>query len=180
MEADQWEAICQHLDLCFAGEFPDDKADAYATFLAGLDAIDVMGAIHVLAHGGQRFVPSVGEILGVLDEATGPPPFDRAWRALERALSRYGRGNVAYAESALVNQHPAVVGWVRSYGWRRLTREPVNDPDHGGAVMYRLGRSYRDHCSELMLRERAERRGLPGAQRGQLGTGTRELGEGSA
>lgn len=180
MTEQEWETISQHLEHCFAGDFDDHKAEAYATFMGHLGFFDVMTAINELMHRGQRFVPSAGEILGVLDEASGPPSFDRAWRALERAMSRYGLGDAAYAESALVNEHPAVVDWARSYGWRRLTHEPVNDPDYGGAVMHRLGRSYREHCSELRLRERADRRGLPGAQRAQLGVGTRELEEGAA
>jgi len=172
MTRDQWEAICLHLDLAFRGEWDDDRADAYATFLADLDAEQVMAALHVLALGGQTFTPSVGEILGVIDQAHGPPSFDRAWQAVTRALMRLGASdNIAAAERALSGHHPLILDWAQSYGWMRLAREQVNDPDHGGAVMHRLGRSYAEHVADRRLHERAERRGLPGAAHRQLGGG---------
>lgn len=179
MSNEEWEAISLHLDLCFAGEWDDDKADAYWTFMGGLDAAQVMSAIGVLALAGQKFVPSVGEILGVLDAAHGPPPFDGAWRSVSRALGRYGTGDVSRAERTLEGAHPFVLDWARGYGWERLAREPVNDPDFGGAVMHRLGASYRDHVAEARLRDRAGRRGLPGAVTRQVGEPKRQLGEGA-
>jgi len=165
MTEDQWAAICLHLELCFAGEWDDDKADAYAEFLGRLPCEAVTAAIAVLAENGQRWIPTVGEILGVLDRASAPPPFDKAWAYIARALASWGAWHDrAVAERALQGQHPAVLDWARTYGWERLQREEINSPEHGGAIMYRLAKSYAEHCAEYRLRERAERRGLlPGA-----------------
>lgn len=170
MEPDQWEAICLHLDLAFAGEWDDAKGAAYHTFLGHLEADAVMGAVQVLADGGARFTPSVGEILGVLDRLHGPPSFDVAWAAITLAMASYGAWrDVETATRVLqAGSHPAVLDWVETYGWARLAREPVYDPEHGGAVIHRLGKSYTEHVAEYRLRERAERRGLPGAAVHQL------------
>ena len=64
-----------------------------------------------------------------------------------------------------------MLAWVQAYGFERLSREEVNDPQYGGAIMHRLSKSYSEHCAEYRLRERAQRRGLPGAATRQLGEG---------
>jgi hypothetical protein len=172
MTGEEWAFICHHLELCFAGDWDDDRAEAYESFLGELPAEAVSGAIAVLAESGQRFIPSVGEILGVLDKANGPPPFDRAWSLVSRALARAGAWHDrTVAEHALSSQHPAVLAWVQDYGYERLQREEVNDPQYGGAIMHRLSKSYSEHCAEYRLRERAQRRGLPGAHKRQLESG---------
>lgn len=172
MTEEEWDAICLHLDLAFAGEWDDDKADAYATFLGALEASDVMGALHVLAQGGQKFTPSVGEIMGVIDQAHGPPPFDKAWQEVRRAISTWVVwGDRPRARALLGESHPAVLDWLDAYGWDRMRGEEVDSPEYGGAIMHRISKSYGEHVADFRLRERAERRGLPGAPVRQLEEG---------
>lgn len=155
MTSREWQVIAVVLENCWKGEWDEARAAAYYVLLEPFDATDVERALHVLVRNGSPFIPAVAEIVTTI-EATGRahvPTWPEALRQLRRLLPRHSRDLDAGLE-ALAAVHPLLASFVAEYGWRRLALEPIEDPDHGGAVLRRLELSWREHVERRQERER--------------------------
>lgn len=184
MTAQEFADFCAEVDNTFNGDLTDDKAKVFWRHVADLDVSLARAAVNLLVEQGQVWMPTPGEMRAAVRMlvAPGAPPFSEAWPVIAAALDRHG-GRTRYAESpeaarrartALVAEVAAQLGegparWVeRTMG--RLMREPVNDPEHGGKVIGRLGKEYEESCRQT-------------AEDGQVGlalerAGARSLGDG--
>ena len=153
MTEDEWDVLSNRIDNVFAGEWDDDRIEAFWPFLRHYSVDEVYVAVVAMARDGQRFAPTLADFLSYLEPPNGAPPFHEAWGIVSRALRR-SLAHPTTVHELLEGEHPTVVGWVRAYGAQRLLLEPSNDPDHGGAVMYRLAQSYREHAEHSRARER--------------------------
>lgn len=132
------------LDGGWPGDFTEEDERAYFFLLSDFSAAAVMGALRALR--GRKFRPAASEIMEALSpEDAGTPTFDELVRLLydpRGVLNVRVRGTVdtnpAYrrdVEAAVTERlegvHPAVGGFVRSFGVYRLRHLDVEDPDEG-------------------------------------------------
>lgn len=74
----QWEAFCGLMEEAWPGEFDDTAARSYRLLLDGIEPERVVGALRSLLVGGQRFRPSVSELLAAVRHDPSRPTFDEA------------------------------------------------------------------------------------------------------
>lgn len=151
MTEDEWDVISRQIDNVFAGEWDDDRIEAFWPYLRPYSADEVAVAVLAMARDGQRFAPTLADFLAYL-EPDSVPTFLEAWRIVTDVLRR-SRGHPTVVLQLVEGEHPVVGSWIRAYGAQRLLLEPINDPDHGGAVMHRLAESYREHATMSRRRE---------------------------
>lgn len=155
MTSREWQLIAVVLENCWKGEWDEARAAAYFVLLEPFEAAEVERALHVLVRNGSPFIPAVAEIVTAIEAAgrTGVPTWPEAFRHLRRLLPRHARDQAAGLD-ACEAVHPLLASFVAAYGWRRLALEPVDDPDHGGAVLRRLELSWQEHVERSQERER--------------------------
>jgi hypothetical protein len=159
MRLDEWLPIAAVLENGWrhAGEPWDDaKANAYFVLLADFDAAEVERALHLLVRNGSPFVPAVAEIVTAIESGrrAGVPTWPEALGLIRKAIVRHGRTGQDRGVAMLSDAHPLVASFAATYGWSRLCGEPIDDPDHGGAVLRRLEVAYTEHVERMRDRER--------------------------
>lgn len=155
MTSREWQLIAVVLENCWKGEWDEARAAAYFVLLEPFDVADVERALHVLVRTGSPFLPTVAEIVTAVEarEGSAEPTFAEAFRHLRRLLPRHARDHEAGLR-ACAEVHPLLASFVAAYGWRRLSLEPVEDPDRGGAVLRRIERSWEEHVERQHERRR--------------------------
>ncbi|MDO8209273.1 hypothetical protein [Conexibacter sp. CPCC 206217] len=155
MTSREWQLIAVVLENCWKGEWDEARAAAYFVLLEPFDAADVERALHVLVRNGSPFIPAVAELVSAIEAGAraAVPTWPEAFHHLRRLLPRHARDHDAGLR-ALEQVHPLLASFVAAYGWRRLALEPVEDPDHGGAVLRRIELTYADHVARQQERER--------------------------
>jgi hypothetical protein len=165
--AAEWGTFASVLELTFKGdELADPEAEAaYQAQLGGLDVGLAEAAVNLLVEDGQTWMPMPGEFMAAARRLERPdaPPWSEAWPVVRRAMARHAlaltNGRRPAALEALVADVDEQLGegparWV-GRTWERLLREPVNDPDVGGAVLKRLGDEYAEACRQAAEDRRA-------------------------
>ncbi|ADB50184.1 hypothetical protein [Conexibacter woesei] len=169
----EWQLIAVVIENCWKGEWDDARSASYFILLEPFDAADVERALHLLVRGGSPFIPAVAEIVTAIESGrrVAAPTWHEALGHIRRVLPRHTRDHAA-GITAFERIDPLLASFVATYGWRRLALEPVDDPDHGGAVLRRLEHAYDAHVARQLERERhglalemVERRRLAGPRR---------------
>lgn len=155
MLLEEWQEIAAVIDNAWRGSFDDHRAGSYFTLLRGFETVQVERALHVLVRNGNPFMPAVAEIVEAIEsqDRVGVPTWPEALAVVRRALPRYSRDHRA-GLAKLAETHEMVASWVATYGWDRLSQEPIDDPDYGGAVLKRLEDSYGEHVQRQQERQR--------------------------
>jgi len=174
MQQREWDLIAVVLENCWRGDWDELRAGAYFTLLEPYDTADIERAVRVLAQNGSPFLPTVPEIISAIKGAadSSVPTWPEALTAIRGAIRRHGRFRGQLGVEQLERRHPMIASFAAAYGWERLCGEPVDDPDHGGAVLRRLEISYGEHVERQQDREAnglaiaaGERRTLTGGPR---------------
>jgi hypothetical protein len=155
MLLEEWQQIAAVIDNAWRGGFDDHRSASYFALLRGYETVQVERALHVLVANGNPFVPAVAEIVQAIEaqEHVGVPTWPEALAVVRRVLPRFSRDHAA-GLAKLAETHQIVASWVATYGWDRLSQEPIDDPDYGGAVLRRLEDSYREHVQRQQERQR--------------------------
>lgn len=175
MTKDEWAA----LSYATFGEWwdapqSDERIDAWFPELERYDVDRVLDGLRKLLRSSPTFAPKLGELLkSLMDD---PPAWEVAWRHTVRAL-RHLPDQRAVVKELAETAGPLVAGWVATYGPQRLGHEPTLDPDHGGAVIQRLTRSYIDSTSSMSSQQHVVQEllrsldGLPPSEIAQIEAG---------
>lgn len=148
-DSETWDAFCGLIDEAWPGTFDDQAANSWRVLLDGTDPADAVAAMRRLLLRGQRFRPSVSELLGELRADPSKPTFEEAFALIfgprgVLAARPTANGPVTFASeadrAARQNQaaldranemHPLVAAFVARQGVGRLRELQVEDPDYG-------------------------------------------------
>lgn len=160
MTNEEWNGLTVLLDEGWPGPFRGDAERAYRTFLDGYDAVQVLEALHRLVHRGEKFRPSVAEVVAAITDDPGRPTWAEAYSALfgPRGAIAGARGKAGEAVARAEAVHPYVGAFLRAQGFERLRSVPVDDPDYGGLERKRLGDEWERfvvQCDERIATGRA-------------------------
>jgi len=155
MLPEEWQEIAAVIDNAWRGGFDDHRAGSYFMLLSEYETVQVERALRVLVANGNPFVPAVAEIVSAIEgqDRVAVPTWPEVLGAVRRVLPRYSRDHAA-GLAKLAETHAIVASWVATYGWDRLSREPVEDPKYGGAILKRLEDSYAEHVQRQQERQR--------------------------
>lgn len=152
-----WRGFTHLLEHGWPGEFGDDARAAWRVLLDDVEPDEAVAALRSLLREGGTFRPSASELRGVVERmrSESVPSFDEAWRVISVTMSS---GNALDDDWALerieASAGKVAAAWCSAYGLERLRGEPVNDPDHGGAVVRRLSQSYVEMTGSVERRDR--------------------------
>lgn len=161
----EWDAVVLLLEECWRGDVTDRKMRAYRLMLDRFTARQVTDALQVLARSGRPFLPTVPEIIAVIEADPTLPAWGEAYALIERAMRLPTEADTL---ARLDAQHPLLALFVAATGWDRLRMLPVNHPEYGPLEVRRLGEEYREFIGRA--RER-QQHGLPAVsdRTGRLG-----------
>lgn len=169
MDDNEWVVIAGVLEQCWAREWVDATGPMYRLVLDDFPAVPVLEAIKAIAGTGQKFRPSVGEIVGYLIKDVS----ELTWAEVESSifgkrgvLWRHKRHGSAAVIAAAEDIHPFLGAFVSTQGVQRLSEMNVDDPDHGGAILGHLHKVWDEFV--LGCRDR-QQRGLPLPEGGREG-----------
>lgn len=143
---DQWAQFCALLDHGWPGDFTVEQAKAYRALLDISDPQVMLEALRRLLHGGQRFRPSVAELLAAARRDPAVPTFDEAYRLI------FGPGGV-FRTGRTDDVHPLVLAFVERQGPQRLRTLPLEDPEWGHRHRTDLQRAWEAHVDAFDGRE---------------------------
>lgn len=155
MRLDEWIVIAAVIENAWKGDWDQARSGSYFSLLQSFEAEQVERALHILVRNGNPFIPAVAEIVEAIEaqDRVGVPTWPEALAVVRRALPRYSRDHRA-GLAKIAEAHEMVASWVATYGWDRLSQEPIDDPDYGGAVLKRLEDSYAEHVQRQQERQR--------------------------
>lgn len=157
MSEEQWAVLAGHVDLWWpATEFTEDHEKAYYEVLKDFDAEQVEVAIRDQLERGEDFAPSAARLLKALRPLDHGLTFEQVMQWIETAANRIG-ADERRTLHWLWTKHEWAMAWVQQYGWDRLRMEPFNDPDTGGAVLWRLRKSWEAFVVDQEGNERRRR-----------------------
>lgn len=147
MTPDEWAMFLMQLNASFRGDKvlsdPDDPAASareaiWRGDIGGEPYERAQAALRLLRQDGQAMMPAPGEMIVAMRRVSSPasPSWLEAWPVIRRVLMKRNRAELAEGLPEPLRS------FTLTYGVDRLAREEVEDPDHGGAVLARLGRSY--------------------------------------
>lgn len=192
----EWEAFATLLEEAWPGEFDDSAREVYRLLLGDLEPVPAGEALKRLLYSGQRFRPSVAELLAALRDDPGRPTFEEAVllifggagccgildaRPAQRVFYDDEEGLEPWrsaaqkkraAERDAIDQacraaHPLIGGFVLRQGIDRLRLMPLDDPDHGHFRRRELREAWDAHVGAFDGRETAAL--AAGGRRGELG-----------
>jgi hypothetical protein len=159
-----WLGFCALLDEAWPGSFDPDAERAYRVLLDDLEPGAAIGALRRLLYGGQRFRPSVAELLAAIRKDPSRPTFEEAWTLIEESMGCCARGPFI-SEAAmhraddveflrdLNHRNPLVRSFVERYGVRRIQELPINDPQWGEKTRRELREAWERHVEASEGRE---------------------------
>jgi hypothetical protein len=155
----QWAKIAAYVDNWWpATDFDDVNAAAYYEVLQPFDAGEVEAAVRAQLEEGSPFAPSAAQLFVAVRDVRGPeeaPTLERVLRWVGYAASN--GWNERTALHFIETKSEIGMEWVKQYGYRELGQEQVNDPEHGGAVRYRLAKSLEAFTVSYERQQRSER-----------------------
>lgn len=139
---EDWSAFCVLLDDAWPGQFSESAFHSWRALLDGISSELAVEALRRLLYGGQRFRPSVAELLAACRADASRPTFDEALGLIYRTLSTSCRGVFAdhsemlRAEHRAIRQraselHPLVASFIECQGIERLRSLPLDHPTWG-------------------------------------------------
>lgn len=165
---DTWDDFAGLLTSAWPGEFTADQRAAYRVLLDDVEPQAVVGALKRLLHAGQRFRPSVAEILAAVRDDPSRPSFEEAYAAIygSRGILAARREPGAYADLGAMRRaeseaakaraadfHPLIAGFVLRYGIDRLRTLELHDPQWGDAKRKELHDAWDRHVEAFEGRE---------------------------
>lgn len=143
---DTWDAFCGLVDEAWPGTFDAEAASSWRVLLDDIDPDAALIALRRLLLKGQRFRPSVSELLAAVRSDPSRPTFEEAYRLIfgaggvlrARPVVRAwaseadrARAEVEAIEKRAGTVHPLVGQFVVRQGIDRLRRLGLDDPDYG-------------------------------------------------
>jgi hypothetical protein len=163
MNDSHWNGIAEVLDAAWPGEFTEDQAATYRVLLDDAEPERVIEALRRLLFAGQKFRPSVAELLSTLHADPSVPTFDEAYRLifdhphglLSSSTRDAKRDGVTRAQAVAdrLDVHPLVRAFVQRKGVTYLGLLPVDDPDYGLLRRAELQRDWEAHVAALEGRD---------------------------
>lgn len=144
MTADEWTALSAIIADAWPWTFTESEEAAYGFILGHYELAEVEAAVR--AAGGDRR-PSAGALKDWIQAQHAPMTWDEAWPIIRSALTFHHGDHVKLLAVVAENAGTHAAGWVASYGIGRLMNEETGDPEHGGAVLHRLGQNYSELAS---------------------------------
>lgn len=117
---------------------------------------EVEQALRSLLEDTPTFAPRLGAVLNELRPR--PPRWDEIWPCVSATLGRVSptyRGERAALNAIRASCGEPVAAWVAVYGAKRLSLEPVFDPEVGGIVEARLRKSFTEQVKDRGASKRA-------------------------
>jgi hypothetical protein len=166
-----WAAFCALIDEAWPGSFDQHAEASYRTALDAYDPALVVRALQVLITSGQKFRPSVPELVAAIRSDPTRPTFEEALTLIfspggvlharpdRRALAMYAseRERFAICNQAMLDRaaqfHPLIGSFVARYGLERLRMLPVDDPQWGNKHRADLERAWERHVAATDGRE---------------------------
>jgi hypothetical protein len=146
----EWAMFCSLMRHGWPGDFTDEAAAAYSALLEGTQPAQIVEAMRRLQHRGQKFRPSVAELLGELRADYTQPTFEEAFAVLwgPRGILHSAR----YAEKVRL-VHPLIAAFVARRGLAFLRDLRPFDEQDGHWVRKDLLESWDRHVEALEGRE---------------------------
>jgi hypothetical protein len=166
-----WQAFAALMRRAWPGEFSDDDRRVYRLLLDDVEPPDAIAALRRLLHAGQRFRPSVAELLEAIRVDPSRPTFDEvlqliygsrgilAARPERSTFDDAGARQRAYNEAALrraADIHPLVASFVQRHGIQRLRELPLHDPNYGEVRRRDLEAAWERHVEAFDGRDVAQ------------------------
>lgn len=178
MTSGEWGTFMLELTGAFRGEVDRAREAALRHHVGEEPLEDARAALRLLVEDGLVFLPVPAEVVGALRRlrARRELEWPEAWPAISAALRDYCRGGrTAERRLAMVRRVAEECGegaarFAQALGPDRLAREPVDDPDHGGAVLHRLRGDF-EACRRAALEDGVVGRALERAAAQALGRG---------
>jgi hypothetical protein len=164
MTLDEWKGLATMLAVWWQGDFGPEERDVWWIAMCDHDRETVFQALKLALRTSPTFRPKPGEIIALCSpdaDSARTPSWPEARQALfgPRGVVHMSisKGDDAALERA-EQVHPYLAAYCQAAGLQRLRMEEVDDPDHGGAVIKRLGDEYSDHvrrCDERIATGRS-------------------------
>lgn len=161
----EWSTFCVLLDDAWPGEFTERQFSSYRALLEPVEPAQAGEALIRLLHSGQRFRPSVAELLSAIRSDPSQPTFAEAWVLIKRAL-KAGHVRGTFSSTAamhraedkaslllLAGSHPLVSSFAERQGVRRLKGIPFDDATWGEKHRRDLEQAWDQHVEAFEGRE---------------------------
>ena len=160
----EWEGFCALLEEAWPGEFDDASRASWRLLLDGIEPTAASEGLQRLLFSGQRFRPSVSELIAAVRRDPGAPTFEEAYQLI------FGPGGVLKARPAhkalitedderravqerLETVHPLVASFTTRQGLSRLAGLSLEDPEWGEKHRRDLEGAWDRHCESQEHRE---------------------------
>jgi hypothetical protein len=166
---DEWAGISLLIEAGWPGDFTDATASAWRVFLGGYTPNDLLDALKRLVARGDRFRPSVAEVVAELRNDPSAPTFDEMMELV------FGRGGVLSARTSInkgvwvmgerdaldieamqqhaATMHPLVQSFVDRQGLHRLRRLNIDDEEYGAIRRRELAQAWEQHLEAMHGRD---------------------------
>jgi hypothetical protein len=123
MNTTEWAVLSTVIENSWAGDWDGRKAGVYYDMLRSYDAVEVRDAIHSLVQLGQKWRPSVAEVVAAINAAYDVPipAWRETWQVILTAL---GKRDEEMAREMLDDCHPLLPAFIDTCGWTELRQRP--------------------------------------------------------
>jgi hypothetical protein len=160
----EWEGFCALLEEAWPGDFDEVARSSWRVLLDGIEPAAASEGLRRMLFSGQRFRPSVSELIAAVREDPSTPTFEEAYQLI------FGSGGVLKARAphkALITEdderravqerletvHPLVASFATRQGLSRLGSLPLEDPVWGEKHRKDLEQAWVNHCESQEHRE---------------------------
>lgn len=150
MNTTEWEVLSGVIEHTWSGDWDGRKAGVYYDMLRGYEATEVRDAILRLVQEGQRWRPSIAEVVAAINLAydTPLPAWRETWQTILTAL---GKRDEDVAREMLDDCHPLLPAFIDTCGWTELRQRPFFG-DYGAIEQERFRKEWEEFADVARTR----------------------------